>query len=833
MEFLQQILNKIVIKLSNKQGVRVNSITYNDKGRFLIFHLDNNGLESHKSVLRAIYNALMSNEEFKKFGSKKVIIVAGIIEGQEFSYHHNVLISNTTTFQQYYNLVKDYIISHYDDTYGIDVIPQFKVRVWNMDELSNKNIKITKSAISSKSNKGFQTKVSMGPINQTRLYSSYIKPIKPHNIDPTISSFATMDIETIDFKGTQIPIAISLAYYDSNKVKTKLFLIKPSLFKSNHEKAIDLLWKEYFDFISENSYLFNNIFVHNLGSFDGLFLYKALSNYSNKPEMVSTIIDDSNKFIQISLNLSLKNKKLSNINWKDSYRLFSVSLNDLCSVFKVDGKTSKYDPRFNNLDLFDNPELLKEFKAYSLQDALALYQALEKAQEIYLRDFSVDIVKSLSSSSLSLKIFRTLFLKTDIPILKGTEDSFIRKGYFGGATDYYKAYAENLQYDDVNSLYPYAMLKPMPHKLIKFHKTMNNINLNDFFGFCLAEVETPKNILKPLLPYKHKGKTIFPTGTWIGVYFSEELKAVLSHGYKINLIKGYEFSKIDLFTYYVNHFFNIKKNSVGAERWIAKMHLNQLYGIFGRRKDLLQTMNISNEILPQLITTKLVKNIIEINKDISAILVHSNTNPNIVKDLNSFFKTNISNSYSEVNSNVGIAAAVTAYGRIHMIPYRLHPGTVYTDTDSIFTTIPLPEEMFGSDLGLMKDELKGSFIKEGYFLGIKQYGYWYTDSNNNIIEQSVFAGVTRNSLSFNEIKSIFNGETIIKSTSNRFFRNFTNLSISIRPSKVSVKFQPFKILVNNNYIPLNIFNLNHKLDNRGLFFKLKNKLRKFIKHYIT
>jgi hypothetical protein len=48
----------------------------------------------------------------------------------------------------------------------------------------------------------------------------------------------------------------------------------------------------------------------------------------------------------------------------------------------------------------------------------------------------------------------------------------------------------------------------------------------------------------------------------------------------------------------------------------------------------------------------------------------------------------------------------------------------------------------------MKDELKGLIIKEGYFLGIKKYGYQYLDKSNNLVTKSTFAGIERNSLSF-------------------------------------------------------------------------------------
>ena len=77
----------------------------------------------------------------------------------------------------------------------------------------------------------------------------------------------------------------------------------------------------------------------------------------------------------------------------------------------------------------------------------------------------------------------------------------------------------------------------MPHELIKVYDDMVNINLKDFFGFCLAEIECPKNIIprRPLLIHKHNGKVIHSTGRWVDVYFSEELKAVESQGYKITL----------------------------------------------------------------------------------------------------------------------------------------------------------------------------------------------------------------------------------------------------------------------------------------------------------
>ena len=157
------------------------------------------------------------------------------------------------------------------------------------------------------------------------------------------------------------------------------------------------------------------------------------------------------------------------------------------------------------------------------------------------------------------------------------------------------------------------------------------------------------------------------------------------------------------------------------------MHLNQLYGIFGRKQELIETVNIYNYDLPKIVSTRIIKSIIEINKDISTVLLTKNINHNMLSELNSCLEINLKNVENIVKSNVAIAAAVTSYARVHMIKYKLKDGIYYTDTDSIFTDYDLNPEEIGSDLGLMKDELKGNIIEKAYFLGIKQYGYIYKD----------------------------------------------------------------------------------------------------------
>lgn len=450
LHFITNYLNKLINHLNKQEKplTKIISTQYDKLGNYFVFIIKNEHLLGNFEVLPHIFNILKNNESFINFGQYKVIIISAIINGQETSFHHNILINNNTTYQEYFNKVKDYINEIYGEYgYNIDVIPLFKVTVFNMDKIRNQNIKITKSTVKKtfgnfgKQIRSYSTNTNLGNGN----YRNIIKPISKSNLNPIQNDFITIDIETVkNMEGNQIPICITT----SNNNDNRIFI--------NHLDK-DVLWNDFFTYlINNNNLTINYIFVHNLGSFDGYFIYKALS-IKYKPEQVNTIIDHHNKFISITL--KLEDRKFI---WLDSYRIFPISLNQLCQVFEVPGKISEYNNKFNDINLFNDKEMLQQFKDYALQDSISLYQALIKAQDYYLSNYLVDITTIVSTSSLSLKIFRSNFLKVNIPILKGMQDSFIRKSYYGGHTDIYEAYLKNGYYYDINSLYPFAMLKDIP-----------------------------------------------------------------------------------------------------------------------------------------------------------------------------------------------------------------------------------------------------------------------------------------------------------------------------------------------------------------------------------
>jgi len=287
-----------------------------------------------------------------------------------------------------------------------------------------------------------------------------------------------------------------LLFFNKSKTISSLEVLINKKLLNNIDLAVIDLWTRFFDTLNQILIKHNKpvIFAHNLGSFDGLILFKGLLNICN-PDKIQTIVDKDNKFIQIQVSY-----KEIYLTFKDSLRIFSVSLDNLCQTFNVKGKSSKYKLKYNNINIFNKYWLLKSLIEYGKQDSIALLKALQEAQNIYIQKYNVDIATIWSSSTLSLKIFRQNFLELPIPTLNESIDYFVRDGYFGGATDHYKMYGEKLHHYDVNSLYPHVMRKPLPFLPLSFINDMSNFNLNDFFGFCLAKIETPKNIKIPLLP---------------------------------------------------------------------------------------------------------------------------------------------------------------------------------------------------------------------------------------------------------------------------------------------------------------------------------------------
>lgn len=241
-----------------------------------------------------------------------------------------------------------------------------------------------------------------------------------------------------------------------------------------------------------------------------------------------------------------------------------------------------------SLDQFNLAQNKEELIEYIRQDIRLLGGIMQKAQKLCWEHYSVDIVSTITCSSLALTIFRTKYYnEEDFPIHlpSQNEEKFIRRGYYGGHTDVYKHRGENLYYYDVNSLYPFVMKEyPMPGGTPRWVNNMILKDLDELFGFIEAYVECPASIDKPFLPRRDEDNILtFKGGEWTGVYYSEELKHAVKLGYSVIPICGYIFEKKESpFIGYVSSLFNnrlqAKKDGNNAMSFVYKLLIHSLYG---------------------------------------------------------------------------------------------------------------------------------------------------------------------------------------------------------------------------------------------------------------
>jgi len=125
------------------------------------------------------------------------------------------------------------------------------------------------------------------------------------------------------------------------------------------------------------------------------------------------------------------------------------------------------------------------------------------------------------------------------------------------------------------------------------------------------------------------------------------------------------------------------------------------------------------------------------------------------KDVNTF----LDNAKETHNVSIPIAAAITAYARIHMSQFKNNPNfnLFYSDTDSIYIDKPLSENLISeTTLGKMKLE---NICKEAIFLSPKVY---FLINNNGKVTYKV-KGLSHNvKMTFNDFDSLLVKDTFLK-----------------------------------------------------------------------
>lgn len=348
-----------------------------------------------------------------------------------------------------------------------------------------------------------------------------------------------------------------------------------------------------------------------------------------------------------------------------------------------------------------NDELIK----YNKRD-------VEIVEGLFKKIYELSGVLPTTSGKMAMSIY---VLKFRPDIKKIANKRGIKQFYRGGRSELFKFDGKDVRAYDVNSMYPYVMMKyPYPIGPVFREKNINKE------GYSFVIVKAPYNYV-PYLPYKTGSKLIFPYGSFSGYYTNFELREAKKRGVEFEIIDGYVCDKTEyIFGDYVKCFYDLRKKAKDEKNKVldsyAKLMLNSLYGKFGQ-SPFVQDLKI--------------KKIEDLRYDDIGSMVFGNEQKyTIVKKLT--FNPFVYYDYI-------IAGYITAYGRHVLYEFleKLKPEELfYVDTDGIVCSGDL-DNYVGKDLGELK--LEGEYEK---YRGLLPKVYMLSNKNKTIVKAKGFKNLT-------------------------------------------------------------------------------------------
>jgi len=459
---------------------------------------------------------------------------------------------------------------------------------------------------------------------------------------------------------------------------------------------------------------------------------------------LSKAMIDTSLFLQLKSN----NDKIT-INFIDSMNYFKSSLRDLAQSFGIEKALSVEEYK---LDTESWNKLLKDkMKEIVRVDTEILYKIMDQ----FIKDNT--IIKGLTAPSTALKTFKKYYLEKTITFPKDLIQ-YALASYRGGLVFPFKLLRGEYVYDyDINSLYPFSMFN---NYSIRYkgkvdsriqdddirHEKLNYLLNVDFFG--KNNVIVPVRAIDKRLVFLNNAKDVWITG--------QEYLALKENGFDIIVNKGYAFYSYPIFKNYINHFYNLKKNSKGGKKLFYKLMLNSLYGKFGENRKHSEIILLNEkEKLEKYgideITIQFMKEMCDNEGkgklfDFETIKVHYYRDFLVIKK------------ETEARYSPLIASEVTANARLYNFKLRQELKTVYyTDTDSFFIPFQIQES---DELGGLKKEFQGKtwlyspkdyfFIDDSGRLHLKLKGVQtenaykkfiqlgYIDNDHYVLDMSLF-----------------------------------------------------------------------------------------------
>jgi hypothetical protein len=401
----------------------------------------------------------------------------------------------------------------------------------------------------------------------------------------------------------------------------------------------------FLDHIMQEKYRYWRWFAHFGGRYDMNFIFEYIRY--QRPELFPSVSWFCSGAMVLDMTIRWK-RGVAKL--RDSYRLLPGSLRALTKAFGVEHQKGEID--------FEGIEYNRTLIEYNELDCIGLHEVLA----IF---FEQTGVFSETFATNALKVFRKDFLKFDLWKPHKAVEEFVRRSYHGGRVEVFKRTGEEVYAYDVNSMYPFVMLQPVP---IRFYAESRKLH-DKRYGFCEATIRWP-GVYVPNLPlrYASNGKPLdklyFPVGEYRGIWTTPELIEAEKKGctiIKIHKILYFDTEKI--FEGYVRKIYALKQRSGEPQRTIAKFLLNSLYGKFGQHptKKAYCTLDDAPEGAIPILT------------------------PDGKPTPFAYFERESEAAYILPH----ISASITSAARLQLLS-QLNESSYYCDTDSVFTSRQMP-----------------------------------------------------------------------------------------------------------------------------------------------
>lgn len=259
---------------------------------------------------------------------------------------------------------------------------------------------------------------------------------------------------------------------------------------------------------------------------------------------------------------------------------------------------------------------------------------------------------------------------------------YIKRSYFGGRCEIFgnQVKGEILHYFDFAGMYSKCMLQKFPiGKPVFCSKTAI-----DAPGFYNITYHSDMPI--PALPFKERGRLLFPNGRLTGLYWYEEILNFIEYGGRILSINyALVYQKEDfVFKEFVETFEQIKLKG-GVYKKLGKLIINSLYGGFGMRdSDTVTFFTFSEDEFNSYLKLLDVKSYTKINNCFMLdIIKNDKLKKAKTREGGSRFEGKQRNvAYSSIISSKARIKLYKAFKEVEQDGGRL----IYCDTDSIFAT---------------------------------------------------------------------------------------------------------------------------------------------------